>query len=221
MMTRLKWRTVLRCLPAILLAGFAGAANAHTLPISYLRVVPDADYLHLELVFNPFELSFMSEVDTNKDAELSPPELEARGEMVAQRVTGAFTITVGGTVLKPETTGMDPDLSGHHVRLRAHYKVDARRVPLTVDSDLISLTSGSHLTQVTYVSEGANQMAQLDSQSRRVTFEPPVQTKESENRAPPSREKSVFSLFLLFFAIFALLAVGAGVLLYVRRQILS
>jgi hypothetical protein len=175
----------------------------------------------LELVFSPFELSFMSEVDTNNDAELSPAELEALGGMVAQRVTGALALTAGGNALKPETTGMDPDLSGHHVRLRAHYKVDARRLPLTVESDLISITSGSHLTQVTYVNDSTNQMAQLDSHSRRVTFEPPPETSRFETRPPPSREQSVFSLFLLFFAVFALLAVGAGVLLYVRRQIQS
>lgn len=200
------------------MVGFVGTTHAHTLPISYLRVVPDADYLHLELVINPFELSFMSEVDTNKDAELSPAELEARGAEVATRIADAFSLTAGGLALHPETTGMDPDLTGHHVRLRAHYKVDARRLPLTIESDLSSVTSGSHLTQVTYVNGGTNQMAQLDSQARRVTFEPPAQAKKPEARPAPSREQSVFSLFLLFFAVFALLAIGAGFLLYVRRQ---
>ena len=37
------------------LTALAGRAGAHTLPISYLSVVPDADYLHLELLLNPFE----------------------------------------------------------------------------------------------------------------------------------------------------------------------
>ena len=75
----------LRCLGAAL-GMLALGAGAHTLPISYLHFIPDADYLHLELVFNPFELTFMSEVDENKDGELSPAELQAHGQMVADRL---------------------------------------------------------------------------------------------------------------------------------------
>jgi len=148
------------------------AALAHTLPVSYLRLATDADYLHLELIFNPFELTFRSEVDDNRDAELSPDELERHGQKLADRVVGALQLRVNGKLLLPETAGMDPDLSGHHVRVRAHYKVDARQLPLTVESDLTTITSASHLTQVTYAN-GTNLLkAQLDSQSRRVTFQP-------------------------------------------------
>jgi len=203
----------LRCLVAALLLSAVGAI-AHTLPISYLHVVPDADFLHLELVFNPFELTFMAEVDDNKDAELSPAELEAHGRAVADRVVGALKLSTGGRRLLPETAGMDPALNGHHVRLRAHYKTDARRVPLTVESDLINLTSGSHVTQVTYSNGTNTQMAQLDSQSRKVTFVPP-----GHKPAPPPRRTAIVGLWLLLLAVLALLVVGAGVLLYLRRQI--
>ena len=65
------------------LAFFARPGAAHTLPISYLRLVPEADYLHLELIFNPFELALMSEVDDNKDAELDLGELARHGQVVA------------------------------------------------------------------------------------------------------------------------------------------
>lgn len=206
---------VLRCLGAAL-GMLALAASAHTLPISYLRLVPDADYLHLELVFNPFELTFMSEVDENKDGELSLGELQAHGQTVADRVVGALKLSVVGRELHTETAGMDPDLNGHHVRLRAHYKVDARQVPLTVESDLISITSASHLTQVTYVNGTNTQKAQLDSQSRKVTFTPPA----GRLPVPPAaRPTAVVGLFLLLLAVLALLVVGAGFLLFVRRRI--
>jgi hypothetical protein len=195
-------------------------AAAHTLPISYLRLVPDADYLHLELVFNPFELSFMSELDENKDAELSPAELEAHGQMLANRVTAALKLTVGGREVRPETAGMDPDMTGHHVRLRAHYKVDARRSPLTVDSDLISITSASHLIQVTYAYPEGEQRAQLDSRSHKVTFTPPPATK-AVPASPTDQKRAVFGSTLLLVAVFALLIVGAGLILFARKQMRS
>lgn len=213
---------VRRELPAVLrglgaaLGMLALAASAHTLPISYLRLVPDADYLHLELVFNPFELTFMSEVDENKDGELSLAELQAHGQTVADRVVGALKLSVVGRELHTETAGMDPDLNGHHVRLRAHYKVDARQAPLTVESDLISITSASHLTQVTYANGTNTQKAQLDSQSRRVTFAPPT---ERPPTLPAARPVAVVGMFLLLLAVLALLVVGAGFLLFVRRRI--
>jgi hypothetical protein len=195
---------------------FTLPAVAHTLPISYLRLVPDADYLHLELVFNPFELTFMSKVDENHDAELNPAELAAHGQAVADRVAGALKVTVGGREVRPETAGMDPDLNGHHVRLRAHYKADARRSPLTLDSGLISITSASHLTQVTYAHADGVQRAQLDSQSRRVTFTPPPEKKAS---SPAVRTTAIFGGFLLLLAVLALLAAGVGFLLFLRRRI--
>jgi hypothetical protein len=191
-------------------------ASAHTLPISYLRLVPDADYLHLELIFNPFELSFMSEVDENKDGELSVAELTAHGQTVADRVVGALKFSVAGRELRPETAGMDPDMNGHHVLLRAHFKIDARHVPLTLESDLISIASASHLTQVTYVNGTNTQMAQLDSLSRKVTFTPPP---EKSSAPPMARVLAIFGGFWLLLAVLSLLIVGAGVLLFVRRRI--
>ena len=179
------WRG--RLCAAVLLSALGAAA--HTLPVSYLRLVPDADYLHLELVFNPFELSFIAGVDDNKDGELDPGELQAHGQVVAERVVGALKIRVGGQEVRAETAGMDPDLSGHHVRLRAHYRVDARRQPLTLESELNSLMSASHLTQVTYVDGERTQpqLAQLDSQSRKVTFQPPPGSSRATPEAAPRR----------------------------------
>jgi hypothetical protein len=194
----------------------ACAAAAHTLPVSYLRLVPDADYLHLELVFNPFELSFVAEVDDNKDNELDPGELQAHGQVVADRVVGALKLSVGGREVRAETAGMDPNLSGHHVRLRAHCPVDARWQPLTVESDLASLTSASHLTQVTYANGEQQQLAQLDSQSRKVTFQPPPNGKPAEPEVAPNK-RAVFGWPVLLAASF-LVAIGGAWLMLVRKR---
>lgn len=202
---------------ALLLAWLAASTvnvNAHTLPISYLKLVPEADYLHLELVFNPFELSFMPELDDNKDAEVDPGELTKHGQMLADRMAAALKLTAGNTVLKPETAGMDPDLNGHHVRARAHYKVDARRLPLTVESDLVALTSSSHLTQVTYINGGQQQLAQLDPHSRRVTFQPAARSQPPATI--PTRHRAASGLALL--AVTALFVVISAMLVWVLRK---
>ncbi len=201
---------LLPCLAAAGLIMLALTAAAHTLPISYLRLVPEADYLHLELVFNPFELTLMPEVDENKDAELDLAELAKNGQVVADSVAGALKLSAGGTALRPETAGMDPDLSGHHVRLRAHYKVDARRLALTVESDLPALTSPSHLTQVTYVNGSDRQLAQFDSHSRKATFQPPARPGPAAAQTA-SRGRAAASMALLALA--ALLLVVAGMAL--------
>ncbi len=200
---------------AVLLCTYAAAA--HTLPVSYLRLVPEADYLHLELVFNPFELSFVAEVDDNKDNELDPGELAAHGQVVAERVVGALKISLGGHEVRAETAGMDPDLSGHHVRLRAHYPVDARQQPLTLESDLTSLMSASHLTQVTYANgeQAQPQLAQLDSQSRKVTFQPPAGGKPAASEVAPSQRVSLG--WVLAAAAFAIVISGGWIMLG-RRQ---
>jgi hypothetical protein len=193
-------------------------AAAHTLPVSYLRLVPDADYLHLELVFNPFELSFITEVDDNKDQELDPGELQAHGQVVAKRVVGALKLSVGREEVRAETAGMDPDLSGHHARLRAHYRVDARRQPLTLESELNSLMSASHLTQVTYVNgeQAQPQLAQLDSHSRKVTFQPPPGSSPTAPKAAP-RKHGVLE-WLVAAAVFAIVLTGGGLVLRQKQR---
>ena len=191
---------VLRCLGAAL-GMLALGAGAHTLPISYLHLVPDADYLHLELVFNAFELTFMSEVDENKDGELSPAGLQAHGQMMADRVVAALKLSVAGREIHSETAGMDPDINGRQVRLRARYKVDARRLPLTLESDLHSLASTSLVTQVTYAHPSGTQAAQLDSQSRKVTFTPPREPKPAPALTFAQRRKAAVALVLELMAI--------------------
>jgi hypothetical protein len=216
-MTRFAWQRRFGCLLAA--AALASlSAGAPTLPISYLRLVPEADALHLEVVFNPFELSFLSEVDENKDNELSPAELEAHGPALASRVTAALQISVGTREARAEPAVMDPGGDGHHVRLRARYRVDARRLPLTLESDLISLTSTSHVTQVTYAHPEGTQTAQLDSLARKITFTPPPERKPPPTPPPPP-QRAALGVFLLLLGVLALLVAGAGFLMWARRRI--
>jgi hypothetical protein len=112
-------------------------------------------------------------VDGNRDGELDQEELKKNGEMIARRVANAVKITVGGTPVTYESAGMDPDMAGHHVRVRVHYKVDARRKPVSIESDLNTITSSSHLVQARYVNGEYQQLAQLDSRSKKATFDPP------------------------------------------------
>jgi hypothetical protein len=164
------WRLVLA---APLLFLFLSEAPAHTLPISYLYLVPDADYLHLELILNPFELSFFSELDQNKDGQLEPSELEAQKDGITRHLVEAIQLKVNGKLIPAEVSGLIPDVDCHHLALRAHYRVDARRATLTLESTLPGITSGSHLTQVTCFGAGHRQLAQVGVQSPKATFEGP------------------------------------------------
>jgi hypothetical protein len=154
----------------VIILGLTPLLGAHTLPISHIRLTVAPEFLHMEVTFNPFELSFISEVDDNRDRELDAIELKKHGDMIARRVCAALRVTVGTNVVAAENVGMDPDLSGHHARLRAHYKVDARAKPVILSSDLNTITSASHLTQVTFISGGLKQLAQLDSLSKKAAF---------------------------------------------------
>jgi hypothetical protein len=150
----------------------AGRAAAHTLPISYLFVVTDVDYVHVELSFNPFELGIFSEIDTNKNGRLDPPEVKSQGDRITRLLLEHLTVTVDGKMVSAETAGISPDADSHHATLRAHYKVKAHGAAVAIESSLQKVTSSSHLTQVNFLSGGERQLAQLDSQSGKVTFKP-------------------------------------------------
>jgi len=177
-------------------------AHAHTLPISYLYVVPDKEYIHLELILNPFELSFFSELDQNKNGQLEPAELEAQKENVTRQLVGALKLSVIGKLIPAEVSGLTPDVDSHHLTLRAHYRVDARRSALTIESTLPRLTSGSHLTQVTFLRTDQRQLAQLDMQSPRATFQPVEAAAQTSLTGGPVRQAAPpFGPFFLLLAI--------------------
>ena len=186
-MQKQKGRTLLACAAWVSVVGcLATSAGAHTLPISFLTLVPDADYLHLELSFNPFELTFYAELDRNHNGRVEPSEWDVAQTNVARRLLNCLTVRVAGNAMIAEVAGITPDLDSHHVTLRAHYRVDARNVPVAIESSLINLTSGSHVTQATFGKEGRQQRARLDAQAAIARFEP----WETGGRTIPGRPSS-------------------------------
>ena len=163
---------------------FGLRALAHTLPISYVFVVTDKDYVHLELSFNPFELAGFVDFDTNKNGRLDPEELSSTPDKLTRLILDHLVLSAEGKPVPAETAGIAPDADSHHATLRAHYRVDARRAGLTLESTLQAITSSSHLSQVNFLRDGKPQLAQLDSQSHRVTFAAPL--RRLDDPAPQS-----------------------------------
>ena len=150
----------------------AHAARAHTLPVSELTIVPDESYLHLDLTLNPFELTFFSELDVNRNGKLDLGEWEGQGEKIARRILENVKLRVNGEVVQAAIAGLSQTYESHHIFVRAHFPVDARTARVSIDSRLTELTSGSHMTQVTYGAGDRMQIARLDAQSKQVMFEP-------------------------------------------------
>ena len=161
-----------RLLPPIVWLTWAANGPAHTLPISYLTLVPDENYLHLELTLNPSELVFFSELDANRDGRLDPAEWKGQGETIAWRILDNLKVRVDGRLVTPEIAGLAQSYESHHLTVGAHYAVDVRQTTLSVESKLSEITSGSHLIQVSFGSADHMQAARLDGQSNLATFEP-------------------------------------------------
>ena len=176
---------------ALSLAGafFGVPVQAHTLPISFLFVVTDAEYVHVELSFNPFELARFSEMDTNRNGRLDPAELEAQGDKITRLLLANLTLRVDGKKVTAENAGLSPDADSHHATLRAHYRAKARNATITIESKLQTVTSSSHLTQVNCLRDGVRTQAQLDAQSRKATFEPGTLTREAAKLSETSTAK--------------------------------
>lgn len=163
-----------------LLALAALRGFGHSLPVSYLLLVADTDYVHVELTFNPFELPQFAEVDTNANRRLDPGELDANGERLARAMLEHLTLRVTGREFTAETAGLTADPDSHHVTLRAHYRVVAGGERIAVESRLPQALGSSHLTQVKCVRDGKTAFAQLDSRSPRAAFPPEPATVETK-----------------------------------------
>jgi hypothetical protein len=178
-----------RLLGAAILAGamalFSARAAAHTLPVSHVLLVADKDYIHLELSFNPFELANFSQTDTNRNGRPDLLELPPEADRLAGRILAHLALRADGIPLAAETSGIFPDTGTHHATLRAHYRVDASRAAITLESSLQDIMGGSHLSQVSFLRAGKRELAQLDSQSRKATFAAPVRA----DRDPAAAER--------------------------------
>ena len=146
------------------------AVGAHTLPISYLLVVPGAEYLHLEFVLNPFELNGWSLLDKNEVDRVEHDEIAPAQEKLARQVLEAITVRIDGKPVAAEVAGIEPEPNSHHLTLRGQYRVDARRAKVGIESRLSSTLGMSHLTQVTLLRDGRQQLAQLTASGASAEF---------------------------------------------------
>ena len=150
------------------------SSAAHTLPISYLTVVPDKNYVHVELVLNPYELSFFPELDANHNRILDRDEMARFRQVGTELLLGAIEIRVEGRpgIALADSAGTELALGSHHVVLRAHYPIDARQLPLKVVCTLTKITSGGHVTVVNYINKGRKQTVLLDRPGAEASFDP-------------------------------------------------
>ena len=146
--------------------------SAHTIPVSYLTIVPDKDFVHVELVLNPFELNFFSEIDANRNGRLDREEVARFEEVGTRQLVDAIQLSVGGKVIRAEVAGASLAVDSHHLILRAHYRVDARQTPLSVRCSLARITRGGHATSVKYINRGRRQSAFLETEESGANFDP-------------------------------------------------
>jgi hypothetical protein len=197
----------------------AGSVTAHTLPISYLTIVPDGQYLHAELTLNPFELNFLSEVDLNRDGRLDTSELAVGEKILVERVLKHLTFNSGGHPLAAETAGFSSLVDDHHLTLRVHYPVDRPDAALDIKSDLAAVTSSSHLTEVTFGKAGEQQLARLDSLTTKAVFNNPTQSEPAETRMP-GQERAFSAFFVvLLLATIPFLGLFVALVIFVRRHL--
>jgi hypothetical protein len=212
-------------LPVVWLA-WAASGVAHTLPISFLTLVPDENYLHLELTLNPFELTFFSELDANRDGRLDPGEWNGQGEKIAWRILDAVQVRVDGRLVVPDIAGLTPSYESHHITVRAHYAVDARKAAVSVESKLAGITSGAHLTQLSFGNGDHTQAARLEGQSNQAKFEPTEKPAAVPDTAttPAKLIESVWphelTVTLLLTCIVSVLLMSMGSVALFRRRLL-
>jgi hypothetical protein len=151
---------------------WATTSGAHTLPISYLMLVPDGDYLHLELTLNPFDLNSAAGLDEEQQIRLNARQTGSKASGLAAQILDCLSIRANGTKIEAEVAGLTADPDSHHLTLRAHYRMDGRRANLSIESRLTSVMGVSHLTQVTCLRDGREQLAQLNGPAAIAIFRP-------------------------------------------------
>jgi hypothetical protein len=145
--------------------------RAHTIPVSYLTVVPSEDYIHVELRLNSFELSFFAEIDTNRNRRLDPPELERHEEQIAATVFERVELEAGGRRIEPEVLGITT-AADHHLTLRGQYPADVRGRRLIVRCNLVGVTHAGHVTVIKYGAGDQIQSALLEGGESEAEFGP-------------------------------------------------
>jgi len=166
-------RFLLRLAASITTAGFlcdASPAFAHDLPICDMRIVAAEESMHVELVLNSAELNFFSEIDRDKNGFLDPEELDKESLQISKLVVDCFSFQVDGQPVQAAVYGIVPTVGSHHLTIRAHYPVDARKRTVLLESGLLAITHKSHVIEVTFQRPDRRESARLDAHDQDVMF---------------------------------------------------
>ena len=163
----------------------------------------------MELVLNPFELRFFSELDHNRNGRLEPMELQGKEKLISQRLVSCLKLKVDDVAIPAETSGLVDDFDTHHLTVRAHYAAATQRSSITIESSLPTITSGSHITQVTFGTRDRIQSAQLGMNSTAATFDPIEPLESTSNHSIPAPVASLQTNRLIFILISLIAVSGA------------
>ncbi len=148
----------------------ATSTSAHDLPITDMKIVAAKESMHVEIVLNSAELNFFSEIDRDKNGFLDPQELEQESLQISKLVVGCFSFQVDGQPVQAAVHGIVPTIGSHHLTIRAHYPVDARKVPVYMESRLLAITRKSHVIEVTFQRPDRRDSARLNAHDQDVLF---------------------------------------------------
>ena len=150
---------------------FSTEIFAHDLPISRMSIVADENALHVQLLLNAEELAFFREIDTNGDGIAGLKEIEAKNSQIAKSIVNCFTFNINDLPAPEPDFGVAAELGTHHLTVRVHYAVDARRLPVHIRSTLTAVTQRAHVVEVAFQRPNLRQTATLDARDPEVRFD--------------------------------------------------
>lgn len=157
-------------LAGLMLGTLNSISYAHDIPISTIHIVPDNNEVHLQLVINSFELSFLSEVDQNHNGYVDPEELEVKRALIKRQLLSVLKISMDKRNIRAHSSGIMLNDQNHHLVFRAHYPRKQGFRSLKLVSNVEEITSRSQVTQVTFGTPGQEQMARLEGATNTATF---------------------------------------------------
>ena len=155
---------------AIVFFGVSSKIFAHDLPVCEMSVVAAKESLHMEIVLNSSDLIFYDEIDVNRNGILDTEELDKLGHQISKMVIRSLSFHINGKPVEASTCGIVPSIDTHHLTVRAHYPIDARRKTVKIMSRLASIARNTQAIRVVFRSTASLKMARLDARNPEVQF---------------------------------------------------
>ncbi|MEO2047755.1 MAG: hypothetical protein ABGX16_14415 [Pirellulales bacterium] len=165
--------------------------SAHELPISEMRIVAAKDVMHMEVVLNAAALNFFAEIDRNNNGFLDPGEIEQHSDQISKLIVDSFAFQIDGKIVPAATAGIVPNVGSHHLTVRAHYVVDARKSPVHMESLLVAITRNSHILEVTFQRADQTISVRLDAHDQGVLFDYEKEKEKGKGKALPVQPTSL------------------------------